>query len=181
MVIQLSVIIPTHKHIKAYSSPPITSAETIVPPFLVKIFISQVSSEQTVYLLILRHHHSLHSSPHQQRNSNFPVIKKPSCYHTLLLEPSLQFISPIHQQSLLSLFLGKIIICKYSSEQTVYPLILRHHHSLNSSPHQQNNIFTRQKGYLIISCYPTPSENPILKFIPPPHQHSLLYPFYQEK
>ena len=104
----------------------------------------------------------------------------------------LPVIIPPHQQSLTyrlppptpsadsiaPFLLGKIIISKLLSEQTVYPVILRHHHSLYSPTHQQmKSILPVKKGYLIIPCYPTPSADPSLQFILPPHQQILLYRF----
>ena len=99
---------------------------------------SQLSTDQKQHRLILRDYHRLHSSSHHLRNYILPV-NHISCYPTPSTYTILQFNPPPNQHILLVIFFRKIIISQLSSEQTVYPLILRHYHSLHSSPHYQRN------------------------------------------
>ena len=84
-------------------------SRSYLPFFVGKIIIRQLSSEKTVYPLILHDHHSQHSSPHRQRayfpfKNGYYII---SCYPAPSEEPRLQFNPPHHQHILLSPFFGK--------------------------------------------------------------------------
>ena len=139
------------------NSPPHSFSRAYCLPFFLNRFISQFSSDQTVDLLILCHHHILHLSLHQKRNYIFQSKR------VILLS----VVIPPHQQSQacslsphplsranFPFVSGKLSVSKLSLEQTVYLLILRHHHSLHSSPHHKiKSILPAKKGYLIISCY----------------------------
>ena len=73
--------------------------------------------------------------------------------------------------------LVKIIISQFLSDQTVYPIILRHHHSQHSSPHQQRAYFTSQRGLLHYQFLSHPISRYKITVYPPTHQKSLLSPF----
>ena len=148
-------------------------SRTYFPLFLGIFIISQLSSEQTLYSLTLCHHHSQHLSPYQQRDYfpsqkglfNFQLLSHPISRYNPTVNPPTPSAEPMAP-----FLLEKIIISLFSSYQSVYSLILCNHHSLHLSPHQQrNSIFPIKKGYLIISCYPTPSEEPSLQLTPHPN------------
>ena len=71
--------------------------DTFLPLLTGKIIISQFSSYQTVYTLILHNHHSLHLSPHQK-------IKYPPQSKSVI---SSSVVIPLHQKILLYLIVGK--------------------------------------------------------------------------
>ena len=131
--------------------PPTPSTEPIVPFLLGKIIISQFSSEKTVYLLILRHHHSQHSSPHHQR-AHFPsqkwLFNYKLLYHPISRAKTAVYPPTPSAEPIFPFLLVKIIISLFSSEYIVYLLILHHHHIQHSSSHQQRAYYPIQKGLL---------------------------------
>ena len=107
--------------------PPTLSSEPIVP-FLLGIFIiSQLSSDQTVYSLVLRRRHSLHSSSNQQRDyitSQKMFFRYQSLYHPISRAKPTVYPPTPSSEHIVHFLLVKIIISKFSSNKTVYPLIL---------------------------------------------------------
>ena len=103
--------------------------------------------------------------------------------HYQLLYLPIIIVSPTYypqnpsSEPIVPFLLGIFIISQLSSGQTVHSLILRHNHSLHSSSHQKRVYFPFKKGYFIISFYPTPSLDPSLQFISPPHHFIPLSPF----
>ena len=124
-------------------------------------------SEKIVYVLILPHHHILHSSPHQQE-AYLPSQKGLFHYQFLshtIRKSKTRVQPPSILAETISPSLGKNInTCILSSDQTVCSLILRTHHRLHSSRHYQRiPIFISQEWVISLSV-----------FIPT-HQHIQVY------